>query len=50
LVFLVATAVTVRLYRRWHRTWPTYITTTPVLLAFAVLVFQFVARLLPATL
>jgi sortase A len=50
LALLVATAVTVRLYRRWHRTWPTYIMTTPVLLAFAVLVFQFVARLLPATL
>jgi sortase A len=50
IALLAAIAVTVRLYRRWHRTWPTYIMTTPVLLAFAVLVFQFVARLLPATL
>lgn len=50
IAFLVVTAVTVRLYRRWHRTWPTYIMTTPVLLALAVLVFQYVARLLPATL
>ena len=50
IALLVAIAVTVRLYRRWHRTWPTYIMTTPVLLAFAVLVFQYVARLLPATL
>jgi sortase A len=50
LALLVAITVTVRLYRRWHRTWPTYIMTTPVLLALAVLVFQYVARLLPATL
>lgn len=50
LALLLAIAVTARLYRRWHRTWPTYIITTPVLLAIAVLVFQYVARLLPATL
>ena len=50
IALLLAVAITVRLYRRWHRTWPTYIMTTPVLLAFAVLLFQYVARLLPATL
>jgi sortase A len=50
IALLVVVAITVRLYRRWHRTWPTYIMTTPVLLAFAVLLFQYVARLLPATL
>jgi sortase A len=50
IVLLLAVAITVRLYRRWHRTWPTYIMTTPVLLAFAVLLFQYIARLLPATL
>ena len=43
-------AVTVRLYRRWNHTWPTYLMTTPVLLAFAVLTFQNAAHLLPATL
>jgi len=50
LCLLVALAVTVRLYRRWHKTWPTYLMTTPVLLAFAVLVFQNLAHLMPATL
>jgi sortase A len=41
---------TVRLYRRWRRTWPIYLMTTPVLLALAVLVFQNLAHLMPATL
>jgi sortase A len=42
--------MSVRLYRRWKHTWPTYLMTTPVLLALAVLVFQNLAHLLPATL
>jgi len=42
--------LSVRLYRRWKQTWPTYLMTTPVLLALAVLVFQNLAHLLPATL
>jgi sortase A len=50
LALMVGLFVTVRLYRRWNHTWPTYIMTTPVLLAFAVLVFQNAAHLLPATL
>jgi sortase A len=50
LALLAGLAVTVRLYRRWHKTWPTYLMTTPVLLAFAVLVFQNLAHLMPATL
>jgi hypothetical protein len=50
LALLVGLLLTVRLYRRWHQTWPTYLMTTPVLLALAVLVFQNAARLLPATL
>jgi sortase A len=41
---------TVRLYRRWGHTWPTYLMTTPILLAVAFLVFQSAAHLLPATL
>jgi sortase A len=40
---------TVVLYRRWHKPWPTYLMTTPVLLAVAVLCFQSLAHLLPAT-
>lgn len=47
---LLAILASVRLYRRWHHTWPTYIMTTPVILALAVLVFQDLAHLLPATL
>lgn len=42
--------LTVRLYVRWHKPWPTYIMTTPVLIVLAILFFQDVARLLPATL
>jgi sortase A len=37
------------LYRRWRRPWPTYLMTTPVLVALAVLCFQSLAHLLPAT-
>ncbi len=47
---LVALGATVRLYRRWRKTWPTYLMTTPVLVALAVLVFQNLAHLMPATL
>ena len=50
LALLAGIGVTVRLYRRWRKTWPTYLMTTPVLLAFVVLVFQNVAQLMPATL
>ncbi len=50
LALLAALATTVRLYRRWRKTWPIYIMTTPVLLALAVLVFQNLAHLMPATL
>jgi sortase A len=50
LALLVGLFVTVRLYRRWNHTWPTYLMTTPVLLAFVVLIFQNAAHLLPATL
>jgi sortase A len=49
-VLLAGVLLTVRLYGRWRRTWPTYLMTTPVLLALAVLVFQSAAHLLPATL
>jgi sortase A len=37
------------LYRRWRQPWPTYLMTTPVLLALAVLCFQSLGHLLPAT-
>jgi hypothetical protein len=40
---------TVVLYRRWRKPWPTYLMTTPVLLAVAVLCFESLAHLLPAT-
>lgn len=50
IALLVGLGVTVRLYRRWRRTWPIYLMTTPVLLALAVLVFQNLAHLMPATL
>jgi sortase A len=50
LALLGTIGVTVRLYRRWAHTWPTYLMTTPILLAFAFLLFQNAARLLPATL
>jgi sortase A len=40
---------TVVLYRRWRKPWPTYLMTTPVLLALAVLCFQSLGHLLPAT-
>jgi sortase A len=50
LALLAVLALTVRLYRRWHKTGPIYLMTTPVLLALAVLVFQNLAHLLPATL
>jgi sortase A len=36
------------LYRRWLR-WPTYIITTPILLALLILLFESVSMLLPAT-
>jgi len=50
-ILLVAgIVVTTRLYRRWHQRWPTYLMTTPVLIVFAILFFQDLARLLPATL
>ncbi len=42
--------LTVRLYRRWRKTGPIYLMTTPVLLVLAVLVFQNLAHLMPATL
>jgi hypothetical protein len=47
---LASIVIAVRLYRRWRRTWPIYIMTTPVVLALALLVFENAARLLPATL
>jgi sortase A len=50
LALLVALLVTVRLYRRWGHTWPTYLMTTPILLALAFLLFANAANLLPATL
>lgn len=50
LALIASIVVTVRLYRRWRRTWPIYIMTTPVVLALALLVFENAARLLPATL
>jgi sortase A len=46
---LVGIVLTVVLYRRWRRPWPTYLMTTPVLLALAVLCFESLAHLLPAT-
>jgi sortase A len=36
------------LYRRWLR-WPTYLITTPILLALLILFFESVSMLLPAT-
>lgn len=36
------------LYRRWLR-WPTYVITTPILLALLLLFFESVSQLLPAT-
>jgi sortase A len=46
---LVGIVGTVVLYRRWRKPWPTYLMTTPVLGALAVLCFQSLAHLLPAT-
>jgi sortase A len=40
---------TVLAYRRWTQTWTIYLLTTPVLIAVAILCFQNVALLLPAT-
>jgi sortase A len=46
---LVATFLVARiLYRRWLR-WPTYLITTPILLAMLILFFESVSMLLPAT-
>ncbi|MFZ0667955.1 MAG: class D sortase [Acidimicrobiales bacterium] len=50
ILLLAAILLSVRLYRRWNHTWPTYIMTTPVVLALAILTFQDLAHLLPATL
>ena len=46
---LLGAVVTALLYRRWRKPWPTYLMTTPVLVALAVLFFQSLAQLLPAT-
>ncbi|HLG91463.1 MAG TPA: class E sortase [Acidimicrobiales bacterium] len=48
--FLAALGLTVAAYRRWGQVWPTYLISTPVLVALALLAFGSVARLLPATL
>ena len=37
------------LYKRWSR-WATYLLTTPVVIALALLLFESFGRLLPATL
>jgi LPXTG-site transpeptidase (sortase) family protein len=44
-----ALAATIVLYRRWQR-WPTWLVTTPVILALGFLCFSSIARLLPSTL
>jgi sortase A len=49
LALAVGLFITVVLYRRWRKPWPTYLMTTPVLLAVAVLCFESLAHLLPAT-
>lgn len=49
-LLLAGIGLTLALYRRWRRPWPTYLMTTPVLLALAVLCFENLAHLLPATL
>ncbi|GAA3196915.1 sortase [Actinocorallia longicatena] len=46
---LLAVALTTWSYLRWSR-WPTYVTSTPVLLAILWNIFECVARLLPNTL
>jgi len=46
---LVAAFLAARLlYRRWLR-WPTYLITTPIILAILILFFESVSQLLPAT-
>jgi len=46
----VALAATFAAYRRWHsRLWTVYLLTTPILLALALIWFQSLTRLLPAT-
>ena len=47
--FLFGAIATTILYRRWRKPWPVYLMTTPVLMALAVLCFQSLAHLLPAT-
>ena len=46
---LLGAVITTLLYRRWRKPWPVYLMTTPVLAALAVLCFQSLAQLLPAT-
>lgn len=46
---LAGIVLTFVVYQRWRRPWPTYLMTTPVLLALAVLCFESLAHLLPAT-
>jgi len=48
-LLIVAVLVARRLYRRWHR-WPTWLLTTPVILALAFLFYESVDRLLPSKL
>jgi LPXTG-site transpeptidase (sortase) family protein len=48
-LFVLAVVVAAVLYKRWRR-WPTWLITTPIIVALAVLVFENVGRLLPSTL
>jgi sortase A len=49
LALVALISATVVLYRRWRKPWPTYLMSTPVLAAVAVLCFESLAHLLPAT-
>lgn len=48
-LLVIAILVARRLYRRWLR-WPTWLLTTPVVLALAFLLYESLDRLLPSTL